>query len=219
MPVRSGRPSQSRNLERSRTEILNTAFAEIYRHGFQGVSVDDIVRKTSLTKGAFYHHFPTKLDLGYAIVDDILTPLIIERWVAPLDQYANPIEGIERQMDRLIGQADPSQLRTGCPLNNLTQEMAPLDRGFRTRLQAALTLWIAELAKQLKRGQKAGYVRSDVNTRQAAHFVVMMHEGIFGMLKGLDDPAAFRTLFASVKDYLRSIEARPASRGRARRLA
>jgi TetR/AcrR family transcriptional repressor of nem operon len=193
MPLRRGRTGQSRNLEKSRREILDTAFAEVYRHGFQGVSVDDIVRKTSLTKGAFYHHFPTKLTLGYAIVDDILTPLIIERWVAPLDQYANPLEGIQRQMERLIGQADPALLRTGCPLNNLTQEMAPLDKGFRIRLHAALTLWIAELAKHLKRGQKAGFVRPGVDTKQAAHF------------------AAFLTLFASVKNYLRSIEARPVS--------
>jgi TetR/AcrR family transcriptional repressor of nem operon len=210
MPVRRpARATQSRNLEKSRKEILGAAFGEVYLHGFQGVSIDDIVRKTSLTKGAFYHHFPTKLDLGYAIVDDILTPLVVERWVAPLKQYANPLEGIERQMECLIGRADPSSLRTGCPLNNLIQEMAPLDRGFRTRLQGALTRWIRELEIELKRGQKTGFVRRDVKTTQAAHYIVMLHEGIFGLLKGLDDAGAFRMLFASVKEYLRSIEVKP----------
>jgi TetR/AcrR family transcriptional repressor of nem operon len=201
----AARPTQRRNLEKSRKEIVDTAFGEVYRHGFQGVSVDDIVRKTSLTKGAFYHHFPTKLHLGYAIVDDVLTPLIIERWVAPLTQFPDPLEGIECQMERLIGQAERSALRTGCPLNNLIQEMAPLDRGFRIRLQRALTLWIGALDEQLKRGQRAGFVRADVDTKQAAHFLVMLHEGMYGLLKGLDDPGAFRALMAPVKDYLRSI--------------
>jgi TetR/AcrR family transcriptional repressor of nem operon len=210
----AGRPARatpSRNRARTRKEILETAFAEVYRHGFQGVSVDDIVRKTSLTKGAFYHHFPTKLALGYAIVDDILTPLIIERWVTPLKEFANPLEGIERQMARLIGQADPSLLRTGCPLNNLTQEMAPLDRGFRRRLRGALDLWIGELETQLKRGQRAGFVRRDADANQAAHFIVLLHEGVYGLLKGLGDAGAFRTLFASVKDYLRSLKVQPTS--------
>jgi TetR/AcrR family transcriptional repressor of nem operon len=196
-----------RDLEKTRKEILDAAFVEVYRHGFQGVSIDDIVAKTSLSKGAFYHHFPTKLDLGYAIVDDVLTPMIVDRWIAPLEPYENPIDGIVRQMDLLIGHADPGTLRTGCPLNNLVQEMAPLDGGFRRRLQGALNFWIDGLELHLRRGQRAGFVKPDVDAREAAHFVVLMHEGVFGMLKGLDDPRAFRTLFAPVKSYLRSLEA------------
>jgi TetR/AcrR family transcriptional repressor of nem operon len=200
-------PRKSRDLEKTRKEILDAAFVEVYRHSFQGVSVDDIVAKTSLSKGAFYHHFPTKLDLGYAIVEDVLKPMIVERWIAPLERYENPAEGIVRQMDLLIGHADPGTLRTGCPLNNLVQEMAPIDRGFRRRLQGALNLWIDGLEIHIQRGQRGGFIKRSVDAREVAHFVVMMHEGIFGMLKGLGDPLAFRPLFASVKSYLRSIEA------------
>ena len=184
------RPRHSRNLERSRKEILDTAFLEVYNRGFQGVSVDDIVAKTSLTKGAFYHHFPTKLDLGYALVEEVLKSLIIERWITPLSAYDNPLDGIVRQMKLLIGNADPSVLRTGCPLNNLVQEMAPIDKGFQVRLQSALNLWIDELELHLKRGQRACFVRRDVDTRQAAHFIVLLHEGTYGLLKGLDDAIA-----------------------------
>ena len=199
---------KSRNLERSRKEILDAAFAEIYRHGFQGVSVDDIVRKTSHTKGAFYHHFPTKLDLGYAVVDEVIKPLIVERWINPLDAHADPLEGIARQMQRLIGSVDAAGLRTGCPLNNLVQEMVPIDAGFRLRLREALELWIDGIARHLRRGQKAGLVRPDVNPRQAAQFIVLMHEGAFGMLKGLGDPAAFPPLLAAARQYLRSLAAK-----------
>jgi TetR/AcrR family transcriptional regulator, transcriptional repressor for nem operon len=194
-----------RNLEKSRREILDAAFLEVYQHGFQGVSVDDIVRKTSHTKGAFYYHFPTKLDVGYAIVDDILKPMIVERWIVPLEAYNNPLEGIAKQMQRLIGNADPCVLRTGCPLNNLVQEMAPIDAGFRDRLRAALALWVDGVALHLKRGQQAGFVRRDVNAGHAAQFIVLMHEGTYGMLKGVGDPRAFRPLFASARQYLESI--------------
>jgi TetR/AcrR family transcriptional repressor of nem operon len=203
--TRSARP-KPRDVESTRKEILDAAFAEVYRCGFQGVSVDDIVAKTSLTKGAFYHHFPTKLDLGYALVDDVLTPMIVQRWIAPLEQYANPLEGIARQMDLLIGHADPADLRTGCPLNNLVQEMSPIDRGFKRRLQGALNCWIDGIELHIRRGQASGYVDREVDARQAAHFIVLMHEGIFGMLKGLGDSVAFHMFFASVRSYLRALE-------------
>lgn len=198
---------KTRNLEQSRKEILDVAFIEVLHHGFQGVSVDDIVSKTSLTKGAFYHHFPTKLDLGYALVDDVVKPMIIDRWITPLSQYANPLKGIVELMNQRIGGMDPSLMRLGCPLNNLVQEMAPVDHGFNKRLQAALALWITELEVHLKRGKKTGFVRKDVNTRQVAHFVVMAHEGMFGLLKGLNNPGLFEVLFAPFKSYLRTIEA------------
>lgn len=213
VPTLSPRP-KSRDLAKSRQEILDAAFVEVHAHGFQGVSVDDIVAKTSLTKGAFYHHFPTKLALGYALVDEVLTPMIDQRWIMPLAQYQNPIEGIICQMDLLIRQADPAQLRMGCPLNNLVQEMSPLDRGFGQRLRDALERWIRGVELHIRRGKASGYINGHVDTREVAHFVVLMHEGLFGMLKGLGDPSAFHTLFASAESYLRSIEVRRPTAGR-----
>ncbi len=58
-------------------------------------------------------------------------------------------------MDLLIGHADPTDLRTGCPLNNLVQEMSPIDSGFKRRLQRALNLWIDGIESHIRRGQAA----------------------------------------------------------------
>jgi TetR/AcrR family transcriptional regulator, transcriptional repressor for nem operon len=198
---------KTRDLEHSRKVILKAAFKEVFARGFQGVSVDDIVAQTNLSKGAFYHQFPTKLDLGYALVDEVIKPMIIDRWIKPLENFKNPLEGILYQMKTLIGDCDPTQLKLGCPLNNLVQEMAPVDRGFKKRLQIALNLWIDELNQHLVRAQKRGYLKSDVNTRQLAHFIVMTHEGFYGMLKGLSDPLVFKSLYNSMKAYFGLLKA------------
>lgn len=196
-----------RDLAKTRQVILAAAFSEVFARGFQGVSIDDIVAKTSLTKGAFYHQFPTKLDLGYALVDEVVKPMIIDRWILPLGSFENPLEGILAQMKKLIGECEPKLLKLGCPLNNLVQEMAPIDKGFHKRLQLALNLWISEMEAHLQRGKKSGFIKSDVNTRQVAHFVVMAHEGFYGMLKGLDDPKIFNALYDSLKRYFQTIAA------------
>lgn len=195
----------ARNLEKTRKEILGVAFWEVFTRGFQGVSVDDIVKKTSVTKGGFYHQFPTKLDLGYALVEEVISPMIIERWIQPLSTFENPIDGILKQMKTLIGKASPEELKYGCPLNNLVQEMAAVDAGFQKRLQAALNLWINEMDQQLKRAKKSGFIQSNINTRQVAHFVVMAHEGFYGLLKGVNDPKAFDVLYDSLKRYFQTI--------------
>lgn len=198
---------KTRNLENTRKYILDVAFMEIFIHGFQGVSVDSIIKKTSLTKGAFYHIFPTKLELGYTLVEEIITPMIIERWISPLDHFDNPLNGILKQMSLLIGKADPEHLKLGCPLNNLTQEMSPIDEGFNIRLQAALRLWIDETDKHLKRAKKNGYIKKEVNTKQVAYFIVMSHEGFYGMMKSINEPKTFSALYSMLKIFFESLSA------------
>jgi|SRR6185312_4994048 len=207
MERKSKRLKKTRNLEKTRAEILQAAFPLIFQHGFQGVSVDDIVKETKLTKGAFYHQFPTKLDLGYALVDEVIKPMIIDRWIAPLEGYKNPLDGILHQMKKLIGGAEPELLKFGCPLNNLVQEMAPLDKGFKKRLESALNFWIDQTEEHLKRAQAAGFLKKDIAPREVAHFIVMSHEGFYGLIKGLGSSGAYQSLMSSLKIYFRAISA------------
>lgn len=204
-PALIKKKSRSRDLQASRKEILNAAFFEIFSKGFQGVSVDDIVKKTTLTKGAFYHQFPNKLDLGYALIEEVISPMIIHRWIKPLEAFENPIEGILHQLQKNIGDAEPSHLKLGCPLNNLVQEMSSVDKGFKKRLNAALNLWIDETEKHLERGQSAGFIKKAVNLKDIAHFIVMAHEGFYGMMKGIENPQLFKSLNRSLKIYFDSI--------------
>jgi TetR/AcrR family transcriptional repressor of nem operon len=196
---------KKRDLKKSRKEILDVAFAEVFKRGFQGVRVDEIVKKTSLTKGAFYHHFSNKLELGYALVDEVIKPMIINRWITPLDHFENPLEGISARMEELIGNCPRELLKFGCPLNNLVQEMAPVDKGFKKRLQAALKLWIAKTGEHLRRAQAKGYLKKEVNALEAAHFIVMAHEGFYGLIKGLGASGAFEVLSGSMKIYFNAI--------------
>jgi len=198
---------KQRDLEATRRQILLVAFETFFRQGFQGTSMDDLVKTTTLTKGAFYHQFPTKLALGYAVVDEVLTQLILERWIIPLEAYENPVEGILTLMQRNIGDTPPAMLRYGCPLNNLIQEMAPVDKGFSKRLTAALNLWIGELEKHLQRAQRSGFIQPQVDTAEAAHFIVMAHEGFYGIIKGMNEPKVFTVLLASLQRYFDSIAA------------
>ena len=199
-------PKKTRNLEKSRKEILDAAFIQIFTKGFQGTSIDDIVGKTQFTKGTFYHQFPTKLDLGYALVDEVIAPMIIDRWIVPLEKFENPLEGILFQLKTLISESYPKHLKLGCPLNNLVQEMSPIDKEFHKKLKQALNLWIDELEKHLLRGQKSGFIQKSINTRQIAQFIVMAHEGFYGLIKGLDDPDIFKSLYIQLQSYFKTIE-------------
>ena len=198
-----------RDPEKTRETILNAAFDEIYHRGFQGARIDDIVAKTAMTKGAFFSHFRTKNDLGYAIVDDILKEMTLERWIRPLAAYTNPIQGIISRFRKNIETTPPEHIALGCPLNNLVQEMSAIDPTFRDKLNAVLKIWIDETEKYLRRAQAEGYLKEDANPRQIAEFVVMVEEGSFAMVKNLRDKKVYWSLYESLRQYLESVSEKP----------
>jgi len=200
-----------RDPEKTRTTILGAAFDEIYHRGFHDASISDIVAKTELTKGAFFHYFSTKNDLGYAIADEVLREMVLDRWIRPLAAYKNPVQGIVSRFRKIIETTPDEHIPLGCPLNNLTQEMSSVDPVFREKLLAVMQLWISETEKYLKKAQAEGYLNADVNPRQVAEFVVMVEEGAFAMVKNLRDKKVYWSLYDSLKGYLESISKRPAN--------
>jgi len=195
----------ARDPEKTRTHILDAAFNEIYRKGFQGVSINDIVEKTSVTKGAFFHYFATKNDLGYAIVDEILSQMIMERWITPLTAYKNPVKGILNRFKKIIESTPDESVCFGCPLNNLIQEMAPVDPVFKDKLNSVMSLWIDENEKYLKKAQELGYLKKNVDTRQLAEFIVMVEEASFGVGKGIGSKKIHWSAYNSLRKYLMSL--------------
>jgi AcrR family transcriptional regulator len=192
-----------RDPERTRRRLLQAAFREVYRSGFQSAGLDTILASTGVTKGALYHHFKSKEGLGYAIVEEVIGPDMHAKWLRPLQTGKDPI-------DTLIGivQAEsvrPEDVRGGCPLNNLAQEMSPLDEGFRKRLAMIFHAWQEGIASALRAGQLQGSVRRDVEPSEAAGFLIATLEGYVSLAKNAQDPKVLKTGIRSIVIWLRSL--------------
>jgi len=205
-PVRRTRAPES-----TRERLLLAAFEEIHRHGYQAASIDSILASTGLTKGALYHHFADKAALGHAVVDEIVRGLTLRRWAIPLTSAAtDPVAAMQAVVRNVIAEADarPELVELGCPLNNLTQEMSPLDEQFRGRLSATFELWTGEFAAAIQRGRVDGSVRQAVDPRAVADFIVAAIEGSFGLAKSAKSLRILRSNLEQLVDYLEGLRAR-----------
>lgn len=61
--------------DETRRRLLTAAAARVRASGYRGASVDGILGPAGLTKGAFYHHFPSKEALGRLLVDQFASEL------------------------------------------------------------------------------------------------------------------------------------------------
>jgi len=174
-----------RQPEETRLKILESALDLFHRGSFTGTSINQIVEKAGITKGALFHYFRGKNELGYAVVDECLASEIQEAWIEPLATSVNPASDI---MAIVEGQAaclkeTPEMIELGCPLNNLAQEMSTLDESFRLRLLALYEEWEGAIEKSILAGIDAGNVRSDIDPKASAVTLVALLEGCIGLIK------------------------------------
>jgi hypothetical protein len=127
----------------------------------------------------------------------------VERWLSPVESAADPIPAIQEAFRRYVREDIASgNLVHGCPLNNLAQEMSPLDPGFHSRIDALYGRWRSTFARALARGIGAGVVRSDVAPEGTAALLVAAQMGIWGTGKSSRDPARMTEACEAVVDYL-----------------
>jgi TetR/AcrR family transcriptional repressor of nem operon len=213
MKKRSAR-RRRREPDVTREKLLQAAFDEIYRRGFQAASLDTILDQAGVTKGALYHHFPDKASLGYAVVDDVVKALLLERWLGVLErQEGDPVTALQRVLKERSHQLTPNEVELGCPLNNLAQEVSPLDERFRRRIAGTFDAWTAGFAKALRQGQAAGSVRRDVDAQKVAGFLVAAIEGSFGLAKSAKSEALLHSNLEVLSTFLEGLRPMRKSRG------
>jgi AcrR family transcriptional regulator len=213
----AGRPSGgAATPDRTRARLLEAAFEQMFRHGFQAASLKAILSGAGVTKGALYHHFSDKAALGVAVIDEVVRRPVLDAYLGALGAdtsdpppASDPLAALQGVLRRRADDFTDEEIGLGCPLNNLAQEMSPLDERFRERLASALETWVEGFTDALERAQSAGTLRADVDAARVAAFLVAAVEGSFGMAKNARSVAVLRSNLELLADYLDTLRPRP----------
>ena len=176
------RPLDDTELD-TRGKILFAAYKEIHVNGFQSASLSHILARTGVTKGALYHHFPNKIALGYAVVDEVIAQRIHMSFIQPLAHFDDSIAGFIELVQNAGETFSMTDIQLGCPLTVLAQEMAPIDEGFRMRLAAIYEQWHQSIADVLTQAKADGLIIEEVNPYSMAVTIAAILEGSLSTAK------------------------------------
>ena len=190
--------------EITREKIMTMAADEIYRVGFQAASVGEILRKLGVSKGCFYHHFPNKQDLGYAVLEESFSKLQAEIW-EPALRSEDPLKAIIELFSNADKNLNCDRIKHGCPINNLAQEMSPIDEGFRKRVEKIYRTWRKHLTQALSRAQKKQAMAKDVDPSEVATLIMAVTQGAIGIAKNAQQPKIFKEYTRGLVHYLKTI--------------
>ncbi|MNY04021.1 Transcriptional regulator AcuR [compost metagenome] len=191
--------------EATRLTILQKAFELISVKGYQTTSIDDILAKTQVTKGAFYYHFKNKDEMGLAIIDEILKPAMASGFMDPLQNEGDPLVFIRTMMQHLLLGDPLLKPEFGCPASNLTQEMTPWNVDFSKALNDLTKQWEETLIRALEKGKENGFVRKDVNPVQVTLMVMSGYWGVRNLGKLDGGKETYPTYLKELTNYLETL--------------
>jgi TetR/AcrR family transcriptional repressor of nem operon len=169
-----------------RQHIIELAAEVVYRQGFKGTSVENVLEIAGVGKGNFYHYFRSKDELGVAIIGEI------EKWFTgqPGDDMFSPSKSPQQRLNDYLAHVAQQRHRDnhGDQLGNLAAELGdvePFAKPLRKAMDALVDRFEALVAEQaLERGVA-------VQARQIARMLVAEIHGLSAIYKVDRDEAAF----------------------------
>ena len=169
-----GAPRRKNDPAGVRGRILDAAFMLFQSQGYAATSVHQIAAAAKVTGGALHHHFPTKKMLGLGVINERVGPALEETWLHPVRSADSPGESILQVFDSLARELDEQGSVRGCPVNNLSLELAFADRDYRIELRTLFDNWLSTIA---------GAFEDRPNAEALATLVVGAYSGAMAMAK------------------------------------
>lgn len=192
--------------EATRLNILQKAFELIYTKGYRNTSIDEIIATTQVTKGAFYYHFKTKDEMGLAIINELMKPMMKSSFIEPFQDDSNPLDNIYNLVYSLLMENDALKVEYGCPASNFTQEMAPWNTEFTKVLNDLSVQWESSMIAAIEKGKQDGWIQAEVNAKEIAVFVISGYWGVRNLGKLENSKSVYLIYLKGLKSYFKSIQ-------------
>jgi TetR/AcrR family transcriptional repressor of nem operon len=186
-----------------RSTLIDVATGQVRRLGYSAFSYADLADAVGIRKPSIHHHFPTKEDLGVAIV-----AAYTEHFSEQLDRIdAKTGDMIERLRAYARLYREGLEARRGCLCGVLASEVAVLPQQVQAGVRQFFGLNLRWIERVLRDGRSNGSLRDGVEPRVAARMVLAALQGALFLALSLEEPAAFDQTVAGLLRGLRTEQA------------
>ena len=169
--------------------------------GSPATSVEDLCEAAGVTKGAYFHHFKTKEDLGVAAAGHWAETTSAFFAGAPYHDHDDPFDRILAYLDfrKTIIEGDPAEFT--CLVGTMAQEVYGSHPAIGDACAASIFGHAATLEPDIEAAMKARGIQSDWSPASLAAHTQAVLQGAFILAKATGDRAVARESVDHLKRY------------------
>ncbi|MFP2910325.1 TetR/AcrR family transcriptional regulator [Pyxidicoccus sp. 3LFB2] len=185
-------PYTAQHKARTRAKIVESARVMFNRHGFDQVSIDDVMKCAGLTRGGFYNHFTSKDELYAEAVRSFTTcNPFARRHEGPASEEPPPLQLARELVDLYLSDEILRDVDQHCPLIALPSDVARA--GLEPR--AAYTALVESLASVFR----GAFPENDGEAERKALTIVSLCVGGMVIARTTDDASLRKKLRATAR--------------------
>jgi len=186
----------------TREEIIRKGAELIHAQGYYATGIQQILQASGIPKGSFYFYFKSKDDFGCAVIDHF-TKTIGDIFTGHLrDSRVAPLERLKKLLDYYESAFKESGATLGCPIGNLSLELADINEALRKRLQVAIEEIIKQIETCLEEAKENRQLPPGLNTTDTARLIFHGLEGAILHMKVAKSIEPIRTFRRYLSVYL-----------------
>jgi len=192
----------------TRERIVSAAAGLFALKGYHDTKLEAVLGAARVTTGAFFHHFRSKEDLGFAVlerhmekrrqlldkIERRMPPPPVDDPLAPVFQRLDAIQVMVRQRAHRKG---------GCIVGNLSTALSDTHDGFRRRLAECFDEMALEFKPHLDASVQSAARGLRVDTWALAQYIVAIIEGSIMLTRTHQDKQVMTCHFDYLKEHLR----------------
>lgn len=172
----------------TRDKIMVESKALIFENGFSGTSIDQILQRTGITKGAFFYHFKTKNALAKALIEEFaredilhMNEVLEKTEFLKGDALERLLQFIQEFIDMMSDISEPYS----CLYATYTYEPSQFDEETLRHISETILTW-RKTMEQLIRDVLQDYdTKIEIDIQSLADHTVVIFEGAFVVSKAL----------------------------------
>jgi AcrR family transcriptional regulator len=171
-------PYSHEHREQVREKVVQSARLLFNRHGFNGVSIDQIMADAGLTRGGFYSYFKNKTELYAEAVTRVVCEISNQ---SHEDLNLEPPQFAAQVVRDYLSRKNFEDIDGTCPMIALPSDISHLDQRIRTAFETALKMMVDVFEGGLGRDAKG--------VRKTALAISALCVGGMVLARSIEDPA------------------------------
>jgi len=166
-----------------RDSILDAGLKVMFRKGYIGAGVRDIVAEAPAPQGSFTNHFRSKEEFAREVLDRYFGHLKLLVAETLDDRSRAPRQRLRHYLDVITDRLAKDGFQRGCLIGDFSLEAAPQSDLLRARLAEIFAEWRAPFAACIAEGQAAGEIATTFAPEELAEFLLSSWEGAILRMK------------------------------------